>query len=268
LQFSFGVIADCQYSNREDHRNRKYSLSRNKLNEAVKHFNEMDLEFVVQLGDLIDKDFISYDTVLPILKQLKMQCFHVLGNHDFSVSNNLINSVMEKLNLRSRYYDFTVKDYRFIILDGNDISFYAYPKESVSYRDAVFYYQQHDIDSPKWNGAIGKKQLIWLRSVLDKANNTNEKVILLCHFPVCPENEHNLWNASEIIELIESYPCVKVYMSGHNHQGNYEFKKGIHYLTFKGMVETEQTSYSKIQVYADSIFVSGFGREEDRNLRF
>lgn len=83
-----------------------------------------------------------------------------------------------------------------------------------------------------------------------------------------PENEHNLWNAPEILKLIESYSCVKAFMSGHNHQGNYGLKGGIHHLTFKGMVETEHTSYSKIQVYADRLKVIGFGREENRLLKF
>lgn len=267
-QFSFGVIADCQYSNKEDHGTRRYSLSKQKLIEAVKNFNKMDLEFVVQLGDLIDKDYVSYDTVLPILKKLNVPYYHVLGNHDFSVSDSLKKTVPEKLNMKSRYYDFTVKEYRFIILDGNDISFYAYPKETEAYKDADLYYRINDIDSPKWNGAIGTEQLAWLRSVLAKANKLNEKVILICHFPVYPEDEHNLWNAPEIINLIGSYPCIKAYFSGHNHQGNYALRGGVHYLNFKGMVEAESTSYSQIQVYADSLKVIGFGREENRTLIF
>jgi predicted MPP superfamily phosphohydrolase len=268
LQFSFGVIADCQYSNKEDNRSRKYSLSRQKLIEAIRHFNEMDLEFVVQLGDLIDQDIVSYDTVLPILKNLNVHYYHVLGNHDFSVFDMQKDSVLIKLNLRSRYYDFAAKDYRFIVLDGNDVSFHAYPEDTEAYKDAVNYYQKNEIISPKWNGAIGIKQLTWLRSVLAKANQNNENVILLCHFPVYPENEHNLWNAAEILNLIESYSCVKVYLSGHNHQGNYGRKGRTHYLTLQGMVETEQTSYTRIQVYADSIKVIGFGREQNRTLKF
>ena len=266
--FSFGVIADCQYSQNEDYQNRRYSLSGQKLTEAVSHFNEMNIEFVIQLGDLIDKDYVSYDTILPILKNLDIPYYHVLGNHDFSISDTLKDKLMEKLSLRSRYYDFAVQDYRFIILDGNDISFHAHPKETEAYKDAVFFFRKNDIDSPEWNGAIGKKQLTWLRSLLDKANKTNEKVILMCHFPVYPEDQHNLWNAREVLELLESYACVKAYLNGHNHQGNYGFRKGIHYLSFKGMVETEKTAYSKIQVYADSLKVIGFGREENRVLKF
>ena len=268
LQFTFGVIADCQYSDKETHGKRIYSLSKQKLINAVKHFNEMDLEFVLQLGDLIDEKYVSYHTVLPILKHLNMPTYHVLGNHDFSISDTIKNKLNETLNLRSRYYDFTLQNYRFIVLDGNDISFHAYPEETQDYKDAVSFYQRNVINSPEWNGAIGKKQRIWLISLLDKANTSKEKVIILCHFPIYPKDEHNLWNATEVLKLIESYSCVKAYLSGHNHQGNYGVKAGIHHLTFKGMVDTKHTSYSIAQVYPDSIKVIGYGREKSRTLSF
>ena len=47
---------------------------------------------------------------------------------------------------------------------------------------------------------------------------------------------------------------------------NYGQRDGIHYLTLKGMVDTEQTSYSVIEVYADRLVVKGFGRETERDL--
>ena len=43
-------------------------------------------------------------------------------------------------------------------------------------------------------------------------------------------------------------------------------RDGIHYLTLKGMVDTEQSSYSVIEVYADRLVVKGFGRETERDL--
>jgi manganese-dependent ADP-ribose/CDP-alcohol diphosphatase len=91
-------------------------------------------------------------------------------------------------------------------------------------------------------------------------------VVIYSHFPVWPENVHNLWNAGEMVELIEAYPCVKAYINGHNHAGNYALKNGIHYLTLKGMVDTLQTSYAVMHVYDDRLEVRGFGREENRTL--
>jgi len=266
--FRFGVIADCQYCNVEGTGVRKYSLSPDKLRKCVDHFNTMDLEFVVHLGDFIDRDFDSFDVVGPIFNELKAPKHHVLGNHDFEVADERKEDVPEKMGLQSRYYDFTVKNWRFVVLDGNDISFHAYPKGSGQYREAEQYYETNQLTSPKWNGAVGSEQIAWLEGVLEQATTANENVILFSHFPVYPDNVHNLWNTQEIIELIEHFPCVKAYMNGHNHAGNYGSLDGVHYLTFKGMVDTEETSYATVEVGADSLEVSGFGRETDRTLGY
>lgn len=263
-EFAFGAIADCQYCAVEGSGGRKYSLSEDKLTKCVTHLNTMDLEYVVHLGDFIDRDFKSFGVVNPIYNQLKAPKYHVLGNHDFSVSDDLKKDVPIKMGLTSKYYDFEVKGWRYVILDGNDISFHAYPKNSDEYIKAKEYYKVNKITSPKWNGAIGPKQRSWLRGILEKATRKSENVILFCHFPVYPENMHNLWNAEEIVAILESYSCVKAFINGHNHRGNYAIKEGIHYLTLKGMVDTEQTSYAVIRVDDKRIHVTGYGREENR----
>ena len=264
--FSFGVIADCQYCSDPGSGIRKYAASEQKLKQCVDHFNTMDLAYVVHLGDFIDRDMASFKVVGPIFEKLKMSSYHVLGNHDFSVSDDLKSKVPQIMGLESRYYDFEINGWRFVVLDGNDISFHAYPATSQQFKDAEQYYKEHHIQTPKWNGAIGDKQLSWLADVLEEASTKGEKAVLYCHFPVFPENQHNLWNADEIIELIENNSCVKAYMNGHNHAGNYAIKEGIHYLTFQGMVDTKETSYATIQVKKDQMIVTGFGREENRIL--
>lgn len=263
-EYAFGVIADCQYCADQGTGERKYALSKDKLTKCVTHFNTLDLEYVIHLGDFIDRDFKSFDVLNPIYNQLQVPKYHVLGNHDFSVADDLKKDVPQKMGLASKYYDFKVKGWRYVVLDGNDVSFHAYPKDSDDYIKAKEYYLTNKIKSPKWNGAIGPKQCSWLKSVLEKATQNDEPVILFCHFPVYPKNSHNLWNAEELISILESYPCVKAYINGHNHAGNYAIKKGIHYLTLKGMVDTQQTSYAVIEVNQHHIQVTGYGREKDR----
>ena len=87
-EFAFGAIADCQYCADPGRGARKYALSEDKLTKCVTHLNTMDLEYVVHLGDFIDRDFKSFDVVGPIYKKLKMPKYHVLGNHDFSYGTN------------------------------------------------------------------------------------------------------------------------------------------------------------------------------------
>jgi predicted phosphodiesterase len=265
-KFSFGAIADCQYCSGPNRGSRHYSSSAKKLHQCVRELNSHDLKFVIHLGDFIDRDYASFDKVLPIYQSLKMPAYHALGNHDFDVADKWKAKVPERMGMKSKYYDFSIDDWRFIVLDGNDVSFHAYPKDSSEYREAEVYYRENKIRSPRWNGAVGEKQLTWMKEVLKGAEKKGEKVVLYCHFPVYPADPHNLWNAKEVISILETFSCVKAYINGHNHKGKYGQKNGIHYLTLKGMVETESNAYSIIGIFQDRIKVIGYGRESDRIL--
>jgi len=265
-EHTFGAIADCQYCDGNSRGDRMYALSKQKLADCVTEFNSMQLDFVTHLGDFIERDFKNFDVLNPIFDQLTMPKVHVLGNHDFSVADHLKKDVPAKLGMPAKYYDYAVKGWRYVVLDGNDVSFHAYPEGSTEAKHASEYYIENKISSPKWNGAIGAPQLAWLKTVLEQAQGDNEPVILFCHFPIYPENNHNLWNADEVMTLLESYPCVKAYINGHNHRGNYGKKGGIHYVTLKGMVETETNSYAVIKVSDDTIDIVGYGREKSRSL--
>ena len=266
-QFIFGAVADCQYCDHPTAGRREYRLSPEKLTRCVEQLNKRDLAFVVHLGDFIDRDFKSFSVVSPIFAKLKAQGRHVLGNHDFSVADDKKLLVPKTLGMPSRYYDYSIGKWRFIILDGNDLSFYAHPKNSDEHRASVDYYTKQKLKAPKYNGGVGPKQLKWVKSVLEQATKSAQRVILFCHFPVYPKSAgHNLWNADEMIALLESYPCVAAYINGHNHAGHYAAKKGIHYLTLQGMVDTKKTSYATIAVHEGQLIVTGFGREKNRTL--
>jgi len=265
-KFSFGAIADCQYCEVPDRGQRKYSASKEKLQQCVEHFNKEDLSFVIHLGDFIDRNFSSFDEILPIYNSLEAPGYHVLGNHDFEVADEYKELVPKKLGMPSKYYDFKIKNWRFICLDGNDLSFIAYPKGSQRYQESEKYYREKKIRSPKWNGGVGAEQLNWLRKTLERAEDSEEKVALFCHFPVYPPDPHNLWNAKEVIALLEEFSCVKAYINGHNHKGKYGIKSGIHYLTCKGMVDTNETAYSIANVFQDRIEITGYGRETKQKL--
>ena len=263
--FRFGAVADCQYCDKTSGK-RKYDLSPQKLSACVEHYNKLDLSFVVHLGDFIDRDFESFDKVAPIYNRLKAPHYHVLGNHDFEVSDDKKALVPEKLGLKKRYYDFARKGWRFIVIDGNDVSLYAWPKDDPRTKAASEYHKSLKPRPPSWNGAVGDKQLKWIESKLRDATKAKERVILFCHFPAYPKNSHNLWNDQALTSLLARYPCVAAYLNGHNHAGNYGERDGIHYLTLKGMVDTEKTAYAVIEVYPDRLAVKGFGRETDREM--
>lgn len=260
--FEFGAIADCQYHDSEG-RHRKYNRSPEKLAACIEDFNQRELSHVVHLGDFIDRDWKSYDVVLPIAAESKAPFHHVLGNHDFSVEDEYKARVPERLGLSNRYYDFAIGKWRFLILDTNDLSLYAYPKGTPKYEQSRAYLETMSEKPKSYNGGIGKEQLAWIESKLEEAEKSGETVILHSHHAMYPFNNHIAWNAKEVVSLLESYTCVAAYLNGHLHNGAYGYKKGIHYLTLKGMVDTEETSYATVKVFSDRIEVHGIGRQDD-----
>jgi hypothetical protein len=270
--FEIGIITDCQYCNCEDNSVRFYKNSTNKLRSAVNILNTHNLSYTIHLGDFIDRDFESFDSVLPIWSQLKSEKRHVLGNHDFNVADSLKPFVLGKLELKKRYYSFEKNNWRFIVLDGNDLSYYgAADQTKKTQTDSLFnrLEKENPPNLQMWNGGFSLEQLNWVKNELDEATKKNEKVGFYCHFPAVKEGEmHNLWNYKHFLKVIEPYGNVKFYFNGHNHAGDYIEKNGVHHLTFRGMVNTkDSTAFAIVAFTKDSIFVKGYGREISRRLK-
>ncbi|MCC6982963.1 MAG: metallophosphoesterase [Bauldia sp.] len=269
--FSFGVVADPQYAPVAPAGTRFYANSLWKLTEAVNAFNEEDLQFVVTLGDIIDRHWESYAHILPLYDRLKHPNFFVLGNHDFSVASDYLDSVIRTTGLERSYYDFTGGGHRFIVLDGNEISTFANRAGSENHGLAQARYDALKAagapNAQTWNGGISDAQFAWVESTLNAARSAGERVVVMGHYPLFPVNEHNLWDDTRLVELLASYDNFLVYMNGHNHAGNYGEASGKHFVNFRGMVETaDTTAYSVVDVYDDRLEIRGFGVEESRRL--
>lgn len=267
--FKIGVISDCQYCDCEIKWDRYYKKSPQRLKEAVSVLNKDSLSYTIHLGDFIDRNIRSLDSVLPTWNTLKSKKYHVLGNHDFDVGQNNKKKMISKLNLKDRYYSFVEKDWRFIVLDGNDLSHYGTTSiEKEQQTDSLFNLLDKELPYVKeWNGGLSKAQLKWVKGELDKAVQNNQKVGFYCHFSIYPVDQHNIWNREQFLKLIAPYKNVKLFFNGHNHAGAYELVDNVHYLTFKGMVDTENTSaFAKVKFDKDTITVEGFDREPSRKL--
>ncbi|MEN8878855.1 MAG: metallophosphoesterase [Polaribacter sp.] len=268
--FKIGIISDCQYCNCEIKWDRYYKKSPKRLKEAVKELNKDSLQYTIHLGDFIDKNIKSLDSILPTWKTLKSESFHVLGNHDFEVEENQKEQVIKKLNLEKRYYSFVRNNWRFIVLDGNDLSFYgAITADKKQQTDSLFN-SLKDLNLPyikRWNGGLSNTQINWLKSELEEARQEKQLVGFYCHFPIYPIDQHNIWNRNQFLKVIKPYKNVKFFFNGHNHTGAYKYIDNIHYLTFKGMVDTKKTSaFAKAKFTKDTIFIKGYEREPSRKL--
>ena len=269
---SFGLATDVHYCDHDPEGNRYFRQSIQKISECIDDFNQEDLSFVIQMGDLVDREINSFDKILSVCQRFQPSLYHVLGNHDFDIDDKYKENVHERLGLSSKYYDFVKGPWRFIVLDGNDLSIAAYAEGSERYKVSTQLYQkcrqENKYNAQPWSGAIGKKQMVWLKGRLDLATQQQQKVIIFCHFPIVPENALNLWNDNELYTLISTYDCVIAYMNGHNHAGNYGERGGIHFVNFKGLVETSNTNaYAIVRLAPDQITITGFGREPSRTLK-
>ncbi len=264
--FSIGAIADAQYADAPDEGQRLYRRTPGKLAAAVADFNRQRLAFVVHLGDFIDRDWASYDAVLPVAHRLRHPWHFVLGNHEFAIDDAHKAQIVAKLGMPARYYSFASHGWLFIVTDGNDLSSYGWPAGSSEYQASMAAHAARYADKPLWDGGIGDAQLRWIDAQLAAADRTGLKAMLLCHFPLWPENPHNLWNAPAVMALLERHPSAKIWLDGHNHDGNYGVRAGIHYVNLKAMLDTAETAYARLDFFADRVVVRGSGRQQDLTL--
>jgi manganese-dependent ADP-ribose/CDP-alcohol diphosphatase len=268
--FSFGVIADVQYSDNDAAGTRFYRSSIPKLREAAKVFKEDSVSFILNLGDIIDRDYQSYKPVLDILDSSGIKTYHVAGNHDYAIDSRYKKHLPVLKSEKEGYYSFEKNNFRFIFLNGNELSTY-FSENKASVKKAEDYItmlkNKGAVNALEWNGGINKVQLEWFVKELDKAASANKKVFIICHFPVAPENAHNLLNYPDILSILEKYNNIIAWFNGHNHAGNYGNFNMIHFVTFKGMVETEKNnSFSVIEVYNNKLWIRGYGREKSQIL--
>ncbi|MBP8959916.1 MAG: metallophosphoesterase [Bacteroidales bacterium] len=270
--FSFGVFADAQYCDCEPSGSRYFRSSLEKLKEALTSIKKSNPDFIINLGDLIDKYFASFNPVLEVINNSGMKVYHVAGNHDFSVEEKQKKQVRPILGLKNGYYSFSHGQFRFIVLDGNEISTYGTTNNKVKKQASELIKKLEAEGKPNamdWNGGISSWQISWLINQLDSSIKEKQKVFIICHFPVWPQNEHNLLNYREVQVVVQQYDNIIAWFSGHNHAGNYGKTGMKHFVNFKGMVETENlNSYAVVEVYRNKIWIKGYGREKSMILAY
>jgi len=271
--FEIGLVADAQYADVEPAGTRYYREGVRRLGDAVEHCNGRDLAFCVHLGDLIDRQWRSFDDILQPLGRSRHRWHQLLGNHDFDVLDELKPRVPPRLGRAARYGAFDHGRFCFVLLDSNDVSLYAYPAGSAERAFADEQLRRHQAaavpQAQTWNGGIGAEQLAWLDRTCAAAQADGRRVVLFSHHPVAPADRHNLWNADEVLAVLDRHSNVVAWFNGHNHAGAFVERQGVPYVTMRGMVETaDTTAFATVQFLDDRMIVTGHGREPSRELRF
>lgn len=266
--FSLAIIADCQYADKDSQGARLYRECPKKLAKAVDDINTMDVKAVLHLGDFIDEGYANFETLNNITAKSKVPVYHVLGNHDFWIDDSKKPLLTKVLGMPARYHTFDINNWRFIVLDGNDISHRGWPKSSQKHINNMEIIKEKYAKMPNWNGAMGEEQLKWLERELQVAKKAHKRVVILNHFPVYPVDPHVLWNHEQVMALLSKYnDVITAWFNGHNHKGDYGVKNGIHFVTFHAMLDTQQTAYSRVTFSDNQIQITGKGRQPDLLLK-
>ena len=274
---TFGLVSDCQYTDEDDETyiiptpeqlsyDCRYRESPERLRQAINFLNTQQLDFVVHLGDFIDRRFTEIEPLNTITQLSKAPFWHVLGNHEYKDKSTPIESVVSVYGMPHRYYVKDVSSYRFIIIDSNEEGVIVPVEESDEYKSGQAYInalrQAGRGNARPWNGGVSDTQLAWIELQIQAAEKQGKNVILFSHHPIFPPGPLNMLNDIEFLTMIAKHSSVRAFFNGHNHLGNFAQKNSIPYITAAGIVEGEGNAYGTVTLYDDgSGTLTGYGRQ-------
>lgn len=294
--FQFGLIADVQYVDMDNgwdfHRTqeRHYRHSRNAMIAAVDDFVSHDVDFVLQLGDLLDgqnKNRNPEQTLKDLFsdwRAYKKPVLHCVGNHELYCFTK---SESAKLfNLNHWYYaHHPCPGWKVLVLDA-----YAFSTlNEDTQEDAFVYLEQRNPNNVRsnsdwleglvgierrfvpFNGALGSEQLEWLRRELD----FDGRVVIAIHVPVEEGTASPtclLWDHTDVNRIIqEGKASVVAVFAGHDHNGGYKVVQSsneasvklTHHITMQSPMVApnvgHQWAHGVVSVYEDHLHMKGFG---------
>jgi len=200
-----------------------------------------------------------------IKNENKLPIHYCLGNHDVWWLENSKQETfygkkfsMDQLALQKPYYSFTQKGWKFIVLDSVHL----------------------DVDNTWYIGKLGNEQFNWLKEELGNTN-ANTPVCILSHIPILTatlmveDNIVNKWeflggdmhtDVSNIIQLFNQHPQVKLCLSGHihlrdkvqyNHQ-TYICNGAVSGAWWEGNKRETAPGYGLIDLYTDGSFTERY----------
>lgn len=187
------------------------------------------------------------------------------------------------------YYDWQpFPRWRFIVLDSYDISIIGSSSDENLGRakEILRKNNPNDVtisggwfkDLPReryryvpYNGGISPVQLNWLRKILVKSSELEEKVVFFCHQPIYSPNKPQslVWNSEEVLDLIHQFENTYMWIAGHDHGGQYAVDDfGIHHIVPPAPLEcgVDETAFGHIEVHEDKFVLNWSGKGPDRSV--
>lgn len=254
---NIGLITDLHYADKAPNGTRHYRETLAKLEEAATHFEKIQPDFVVELGDFIDAA-ASVETEQKYLKTINKEFsaisprrHYVLGNHcvDTLTKQEFLSGVEQQKS----FYSFDRGGFHFVVVDS------CFRSDGQPYGRKNF----------TWTDAnVPPDELEWLSGDLQ---SNNLPVVVFAHQRLDVQNNHGVKNNADVRRILEQSGRVLAVFQGHSHQNDVKQINGIHYCTLVAMVEgsgPDNNGYSVMQIEPNgTIHLSGFRNQNSHEWK-
>lgn len=248
-----GMVTDLHYADKPSAGSRHYRESLSKLNEAASELQIAKTDFLVELGDLVDRAD-SVETELRYLKTVNQQFAAICKDRHYVLGNHCVDTLkkeefLDTVGQPKSFYSFDRGGFHFVVLDA------CFRADGEPYGRKNF----------QWTDAnIPAAEIDWLRSDL-KASK--KPTIVFAHQRLDISTNHGVKNNADVRKVLESSGNVLAVFQGHSHKNDLKEINGIHYCTLVAMVEgtgAENSGYSLMTLFSDrTIIVKGFRKQEN-----
>ena len=239
---SFGIVTDVHYAQMYADGERYYTGLHDKLKAAVDDFTARDVDFLIELGDLIHavgerKDEIEHlEQIESVYRTFPKDIYHALGNHDLQCLAK--KEFLKYIDQPDGQYSFDVKGFHFTVLDA------CFNPDGSDYKLGRF----------DWTKCfVPESSLDWLASDMREA--AGRPVIVFIHQTLHNDGyRHCVLNAPEVRAVLESHGDVRAVFQGHMHFNQHVAINGIHYITLAAMVNgrtRESNPYGVVSLAGD-----------------
>lgn len=248
-----GLITDLHFADKETAGSRHYRQTPAKLTEAIAKFKALETDFVVELGDLIDKA-PSVETELKYLNAIDQQLKLAPGDKHYVLGNHCVDTLTKHEFLLTvgqpkSYYSFNKQGWHFVVLDA------CFNPDGSAYERR----------NSQWDNAnVSADELAWLEQ--DLASNTLPTIVF-AHQRLDESGPHSVKNRAAVRKCFADRQVVAVFQ-GHSHANDYQEIDGVHYVTLVAMVEGsggENNAYAVLELTEETLKVVGFRKQENRS---
>lgn len=235
-----GLFTDPHYCDKDvTCRTRRPVLSYGKIREAMEAFVREGVDFVLCLGDIIDKcddpqvNIEKTKEIADLIHSYSLPFYSLMGNHDAHVfTRREFNELVNGSSLPSPI-SITVCGKELILLDAN-------------YNDDGSSYVPGEVD---WkNTYIPEEQLHAREQKLNEPTVTEAYVFMHQNLDPEVQKDHIVRNAEAVREMIRASGKVKAVFQGHYHKGHEAVIDGIPYHTLPAMCEGEENRFMIIEL--------------------